>query len=104
MAERVLVDVHDLGLAETEAALVREEQRGQVAGVGRRVGVDGRVDLDAGGDAHHRHAVADGVEDVARRAVAAGEQDEVGAGVGHAARRLFGVGGVSRRSANRRLR
>ena len=60
------------------------------AGVVARV--HGRVDLDAGRHADDRHTVAHSVADVARGAVAAGEEDQVHAGGEQVARRLLGVG------------
>ena len=70
-------------------------QRGHVAGGRRRGGVHGRVDLDAGGDADDGHPVADGVADVARGAVATGEEDEVRPRGAQVARGLLGVVGRS---------
>ena len=92
VTEGLFVDVHDLALAQLHAGgtLVQEE-RGHVAGGGRRGRVHGRVDLDAGRDADDRDTVADRVTDVARGAVAAGEEDEVHAGGEQIARRLLRI-------------
>ena len=93
LAKGLLVDVHDLGLAQVDrrGAVVKEEGD-EVAG-GRRGGrVHGGVDLDPRRDTDHRDAAADRVVDVARRAVAAGEEDHVDAGGLERARRLLGVG------------
>ena len=93
LAKGVLVDVHDLSLAQAHGrgAFV-EIERDHVAGGGRARGVHGGVDLDTGRHADHGHALADSVADVARGAVAAGEEDEVDAGGQQLAGRLLGVG------------
>ena len=62
-AKGLLVDVHDLGLAQADRRrTVVQVERGQLAGADRGRRVDGRVDLDAG-----RHAQADEVGATARQ-------------------------------------
>ena len=76
----------------TEGDRSWRKERRHVAGGSRRRSVDRRMDLDAGRHADHGHAQADGVADGARRAVAAGEKDQVDAGGQQVARGLLGVG------------
>ena len=75
-AEGVLVDVHHLGHA-CDAEAVPDEGEGRSTGVARGCAEDGGVYLHPGGDAQGRRRVADGVEDVAGRAVAAREEQDV---------------------------
>ena len=93
----LLVDVHDLAFAHRGAGAGREERRGDVARVLRAGREDAGVHLHAGRDAEHGSAVADDVVDVARRAVAAGEEDQV-----DAAREQLRSGGARVGGARRR--
>ncbi len=90
--ECFLVDVHDLGHAGCAGAVLQEGE-GSAARLARGCAEDGRVYLHAGGDAENSDGVADGVEDVTRRAVASREEEEVDASPGHLASRPAGVGG-----------
>ena len=71
------VDVHDLRLAERRFGAAGEKLRRDEACAFRRRREDARMHLHAGRDAEHGHALADGVVDVACRAVAAGEEDQI---------------------------
>ncbi len=74
-----LVDIHYLGLAIADPAVaVGGDLGGELAGRLGADGEDGGMHLDAAGDAEDRDGVADGVQNVARRAVAAGEENERG--------------------------
>ena len=60
-----------------------ERQRRELARDPRRHAEDRRVDLDAGRNAQYRDPLADRRVDVARRPIAAGEQQQVDTRVGH---------------------
>ena len=92
LARGVLVDVHHLGHA-GGAEAIPEEGEGSPPGFAGGRAEDGGVYLHACGDAQRGCRVADGVEDVAGRAVSAGEEEEVDAVAGHLAGGPAGVTG-----------
>ena len=91
-AEGRLVDVHHLGLAKLANAPF-DEAGGELTCAPRVHGEHGRVHLHACRDSEHGHPVADRFEDVDRRAVAAGEEQQVDAVLGQRRRGRAGVRG-----------
>ena len=98
----VLVEIEDVGRGRASSGGRRQQERGrQVAGGTRAGGEGGGVDLHPGRDPDHRHRRSDRRADVAQRAVAAGDEEQVRGQGGQLGRDPAGVVGrrVRRRHA-----
>ena len=78
-AECVLVDIEDVGRAHARSGAAGQERCSDLPRTLRRAREHARMHLHAGWNPEDRDALADRVVDVPRRAVAAGEEDQVDA-------------------------
>ncbi|MCY1550378.1 hypothetical protein D9M68_866300 [compost metagenome] len=90
LAQGVFVDIAHLAAGQTHQAAL-DQPRGQLACGARADGVDPGMDLHPGGNAQHRLAFAHGGADIARRAIAAGKQNQRNAGILQEFDRLAGI-------------
>ena len=90
LPEGLLVDVHDLGLAQAGYPALEVQGR-QAARAGRVGGIDRGMDLDPGRDAESGQILADGPVDVPGGAIPAGKEQEIDAGALHLPGSLPGV-------------